>query len=207
MKKMKLTALFLLLLSPLVLSSPCASAAKPEEPASAVVKNLYSHLTETMKQGEKLGFEGRYKKLEPVIKESFNLPLMARFAAGPAWREAGPEDREKLIESFSEFSIANYASRFKKFDGEKFTVLGEKPASGGGVIVETTLEPAGEKPVVLNYLLRKDEKGRLRIVDVFLDASISELATRRSEFGAIIKREGWPALISSLEEKTRKMGG
>lgn len=182
-------------------------ASEAKESASDVVKNFYSVLTETMKQGEQLGFDGRFKKLEPAIKEAFNLPLMARYAAGSAWREAKEEERNKLIEAFTSFSVANYASQFKKFDGEKFEVIGEKPASGGGIIVETKIVPRDEAPVTINYLLRADDKGKQKIVDVFLNASISELSTRRSEFMAIIRRSGWAALIASLDEKTKKMGG
>ncbi|NTU77548.1 MAG: hypothetical protein HGA90_07040, partial [Alphaproteobacteria bacterium] len=58
-----------------------------------------------------------------------------------------------------------------------------------------------------NYLLRANEAGQLRIVDVFLDASISELATRRSEFVDIIKHSGLSSLLSTLEGKTKKMRG
>jgi 6-phosphofructokinase 1 len=47
----------------------------------------------------------------------------------------------------------------------------------------------------LNYLVKTDEAGKLRIVDVLLDASISELATRRAEFVSVVKREGIDALV------------
>ena len=70
----------------------------------------------------------------------------------------------------------------------------------------SSLTPKDSEPVVLNYLVRADDKNQLRIVDVYLDAAISELATRRSEFGAIIKRDGFPALITSIIEKNKKMG-
>src|SRR3954469_9026572 len=33
----------------------------------AVVQSLYDALLDAMKQGEQLGFDGRYQKLEPVI--------------------------------------------------------------------------------------------------------------------------------------------
>ena len=182
-----------------------SESAAPTSP-TALVKNFYDQLTDTMKQGETLGFSGRYKKLDPVVRSTFNLPLMARFAANSGWAEAKPDEQQKLVEAFSDFSIANYASRFSKYDGEKFEVVGEKPASGGGTIVETRLTPKDSEPVVLNYLVRADDKNQLRIVDVYLDAAISELATRRSEFGAIIKRDGFPALITSIIEKNKKMG-
>lgn len=190
----------------LVLATASPVLAKGEKAPSDVVRAFYAQLTETMKQGPQLGFEGRYKKLEPAVKAAFNLPYMARLAVGPVWAATKPDDQQKLVEAFSNFSVANYANNFKKYDGEKFEVLGEKPATGGGVIVETRLVPKDEAPVMLNYLVRADEKGAPRIVDVFLDATISELATRRSEFSSIIKRDGFGALVTSLNDKTKKMG-
>lgn len=188
-----------------VLLGPSAASAA-EQSASALVKGFYDQLVSTMKQGEALGFDGRFKKLEPVVKSSYNMPLMTRFAVGPGWATAQPAQQQKMIEAFATFSAATYASRFTKYDGEKFEVIGEKPASGGGVIVETKLTPKDEAPVSLNYVVRNDETGNPKIVDVLLDSTISELATRRSEFSSIVKREGIDALIRMLNEKSKKMG-
>jgi phospholipid transport system substrate-binding protein len=183
--------------------APAAEAAETAQ--MALVKEFYAQLVETMKQGDQLGYMGRYKKLEPVVRKAFNLPLMARTAVGLSWTKAGQGEQQKLVEAFSSFSVANYASRFQRYDGEKFDVIGEKPVTGG-VVVETKLTPKDGDAVALNYLVRPDEAGAPRIVDVYLDAAISELATRRSEFTALIRREGFPALVSSLEAKTKKMG-
>jgi phospholipid transport system substrate-binding protein len=202
---MKKASLLGLLIASLALFCFAAPVRADETPQTALIKNFYVQLVDTIKQGDQLGFSGRYKKLEPVVRKAFNLPLMARTSVGLAWSKAGQPEQQKLVDAFSAFSIANYASRFQRFDGEAFDVVGEKPAQGG-VIVETKLTPKGGDPVGLNYLIRLDEAGNPRIVDVYLDAAISELATRRSEFTTLIKREGFPALVASLEAKAKKMG-
>ena len=183
-----------------------AGAAKADTPSVALVRDFYAQLLSAMKQGDQLGFAGRVKQLNPTIRAAYNMSLMTRFAVGTSWAGLSEEDRKHVTEAFASFSVATYASRFTKFDGEKFDVLGEKPAAGGGVMVETHLTPKDSEPVTLNYLVRNDESGKPRIVDVLLDASISELATRRSEFSAIVKRDGINALIGMLEEKAKKMG-
>ena len=61
-------------------------------------------------------------------------------------------------------------------------------------------------PVAINYLMKPDDQGTLRIVDVFLDGAISELAARRSEFTSIVRRDGIPALVNSLGDKAKQMG-
>jgi phospholipid transport system substrate-binding protein len=174
--------------------------------ANTVIKDFYVQLVDTMKQGGQLGFSGRYKKLEPAMKKAFNLPLMARFSVGSNWDKATSAEQQQLASAFSDFSVATYASQFKNWDGELFEVTGQKPSTDAGVIVETKLKPKDGEAVALNYLMRADEKGQWRIVDVFLDGAISQLATRRAEFSSIVRRDGIDALVNSLGDKTKQLG-
>ncbi|MFA5041171.1 MAG: ABC transporter substrate-binding protein [Bdellovibrionales bacterium] len=189
----------------MVLGALIPSSARADFSAQAVIRGFYAELSETMKQGPQLGFGGRYIKLSPVVQASFNMPLMTRMAVGAGWSKASPKEQSDLIAAFSGFSISTYANRFASYDGEEFIVIGEKP-SGKGIIVETLLKPKTGEAVTLNYLMRPDEKGRYRIVDVFMDGTISELATRRSEFSSIVRREGVAALIKALEQKAKNLG-
>jgi phospholipid transport system substrate-binding protein len=204
-EKMKCLKIILALL--LALFVPVYTHAATPDPSGAnvVVKSFYTQLVNTMKQGDKLGYAGRVKKLSPAIKSAFNLPLMARYAVGPVWGEATPSEQQQLVSAFSDFSVATYASQFKAYDGEKFDIIGQK-ASSGGVIVETKLTPKDSDPVTLDYLMKPDDQGNWRIVDVFLAGTISELATRRAEFSSIVRRDGFPALVNSLSEKSKQMG-
>jgi phospholipid transport system substrate-binding protein len=173
--------------------------------AENVVRHFYAQLLGAMKQGDQLGFSGRYKKLDPAIRTAFNLPLMAKLSVGSGWADATPQEQSELVDAFSDFSVASYANRFAGYDGEQFTVVDEKP-SANGVLVETTLQPKEGDAVALNYLMRPDDKGNYRIVDVFLNGTISELATQRSEFSSIVRRDGIPALVNSLGQKSKSMG-
>ncbi|MDD3029272.1 MAG: ABC transporter substrate-binding protein [Alphaproteobacteria bacterium] len=195
-----------ILIAVLLLSvlSPGASWAAAAQKPQDIVRTFYAALTETMKQGKSLGFDGRYARLEPVIKNTFNFPLMTRLAVGFGWARATQAEKDELIDAFSAFSIATYANRFSSYDGEVFTVTGEKK-SETGVVVETTLKPKNDDAVMLNYLMRADKDGKFRIVDVFMNGTISELATRRSDFSSIVRRQGIPALIRSLKEKTAQL--
>ncbi len=173
--------------------------------ASQVVAGLYDHLLLAMRQGETMDFQKRYDALQASIERSFDLPLMTRFAAGSGWLKADALQQQRLINAFSDFSIATYASRFKSYDGEEFVVVNEKPAEGGGIIVETKLIPKADAPVTLNYLLRQDKQGAWRINDVYLDATISEMATRRAEFSAVITADGVDRLIENIQQKVQTL--
>lgn len=190
----------------ITLDAPQARAAAAETGASAVVHQLYDALLATMKDGPRLGFQGRVGYLTPVIGRAFDLAGMTRIAAGAQWASLKPEDQRRLIDAFSRFSVANYAANFDSFGGERFEVLGEAPASsgGGGVIVQTRLTPKAGDPVQLNYLVRPSASGP-RILDVYVNGTISELASRRSEFASVLNTGGAEGLHALLESKTQAL--
>ena len=101
-------------------------------------------------------------------------------------------------------TIATYASRFDGYSGESFEVDPEVQPRNNGRIVRTKLTRPKEEPVTLNYLMRGSGDA-WKIVDIYLSGTISELATQRSEFGAILKAGGPTALIESLKQQTDKM--
>ncbi len=182
-----------------------STALSDAEASKQQVQILSDALLAVMQQATELGFEGRLAKLSPVLAQAYNFPLMTRLATGPLWRMASAEEQARLIKAFAQFSQATYASRFSGYGGEKFVVKQASQAAGGGMMVETLLVKANGQPIQLNYLMRQDEKQKWRIVDVFLDAAISEMATRRAEFSAIARKDGISALIAHLEKKTRAL--
>ena len=153
-----------------------------------------------MKDAEKLGYEGRYERLAPVLKQTYDTPFMAEKSVGRHWKQATPAEQAALVDTFSRFMIANYAGRFDGYSGQSFETVGEEPSAQGTVLVRTRLnEPKGEG-VRLNYRLRP-ENGSWRIIDVYLNGTVSELALRRSEYASLIKREGWNAVIVALDQR------
>ncbi len=52
----------------------------------------------------------------------------------------------------------------------------------------------------INYLMRRSD-GAWRIADVYLTGTISELATRRSEFSSVLRDQGVDGLIAVLNRK------
>jgi class 3 adenylate cyclase len=59
---------------------------------------------------------------------------------------------------------------------------------------------ANGEPVNVDYMMRRQGDSWL-ISDVYLDGAISEVATRRSEFAAILKSQGIDGLIAALNRK------
>jgi phospholipid transport system substrate-binding protein len=179
--------------------SPSLARAAPA-PAVATITTFYDTLIEVMKQAKALGFKGRYEKLDPAMRRAYNLPLMTRLSIGPDWQKLSPEQQSALTAAFIDFSISTYASRFSGYSGEKFEVNPEPVSTAGGVIVSTKLIESDGNVVELNYLMREGDGG-WQIIDVFLKGTVSELATRRSEFSTVLRRDGAPALLQLIQQR------
>ena len=163
------------------------------------VQGLYDALLSTMKNGRTLGQSGRFTQLEPVIRRTFDIPSMARLSVGPSWANLTEAQRQQVTESFGRYISAIYADRFDSYAGQKLEVTGEQPAPAG-VMVRSQIIKANGEPVKVDYMMRRNGDGWL-ISDIYLDGAISEVATRRSEFGAILKNDGIDGLIAALNRK------
>ncbi|CAK0770949.1 phospholipid transport system substrate-binding protein [uncultured Gammaproteobacteria bacterium] len=170
--------------------------------AAAVVESLHQALIATMKDGHSLGFQGRAERLAPVVAAAFSMAQMTRIAAGTGWAALNEEQRQRLTASFQRFSVSNYARNFDSYDGEKFETTGVQLGQGDGVVVLTRLVLAKGDPVELNYLLRPYD-GAWKIIDIYLSGTVSELASRRAEFNAVLQREGYDGLVALLDKKAR----
>jgi len=186
-----------------VMTAAGTARADATEPA-AVVQSLYDALLVTMKDGEKLGFDGRYQKLEPVIHKVFDIATMCKIAMGGYWTTLTTDKKNAVLVAFDKYSVSTYASRFKADKGVKFQVGATKQVPNERKMVETKIiKPDGE-PVDINYLFRKNADG-WQVIDVYLAGAISQLTQMRSEFSEPLQKGGVDALIQVLDQKVEQL--
>ncbi|HZF34814.1 MAG TPA: ABC transporter substrate-binding protein [Candidatus Angelobacter sp.] len=172
----------------------------------AVVSTFQDTLLATMKEAGPLGFDGRYQRLQPAMESAFDLEQMTRIVVGGRWVKLSETERRQVVELFRRFSVSTYASEFSGYGGEQFEIGEDRAQPGLGTIVETRIVFKKDKPVALNYLLRQTSQG-WKIVDIYLDGTISELARRRAEFASIISSQGVDGLIALLKKKNEELAG
>ena len=177
--------------------SPVRAAATPGP--TQVVQQFYGQLLDTMQHAAALGPKGRYQKLEAVVLGAFDVPFMARLSIGPLWARLTPDQKRIAAAAYARYIGAVYATRFDSYSGQRFEVLGEQQIKHG-TLVRTQIIKANGEPVSINYVLH-DNDTAWQIRDIYLSGSISELATRRSEFSAILRTSGIDGLITSLNKK------
>jgi len=178
----------------------------PSSPATAVIEKLGASMIDTMRQAKQLGYQGRFQKLAPSILESFDLPKMVSVAVGGAWKQMTADQHQRLVDAFARYTVAVHAARLDGFSGETFKVTGttELP-NKTGVMVKAQFVRSNGQPENIDYVMQENGPN-WQIVDVFYRSSISEVATRRSEYTAVIKNSGVERLIAAMDEKTAELG-
>jgi phospholipid transport system substrate-binding protein len=185
-------------------SAPVAAYAA--DAAVAPVQSLSDALIGIMKAGKAAGVKGRAARIAPVVERSFDLPLMARLTVGTAWTGFSPAQQTSLVAAFRRMTVGQYASNFDGWSGQSFTVDLQVEARGGDKLVRTTLKDPKGDDVAISYRLRQSG-GSWKIIDVFYKNSISQIATRRSDFAAVVNKGGAPALVAHLDALAVKNGG
>jgi phospholipid transport system substrate-binding protein len=179
---------------------PCASAG--DRGATEVVEELHAALLSAMKDGDKIGYQGRFDQLAPVIRSSFDMPFISRTVLGKHWENLKDEQRSRFIEAFTQQSIATYAANFDSYSGERFKTISEKEVSGGRILVQSQLIKSDGGQVQLDYLLHRTGS-QWRIVNIIAEG-VSDLALKRADYSAFLKRNGFEALLKKLNEKVNQ---
>jgi phospholipid transport system substrate-binding protein len=193
----RLTGARFLLLGCVILFSPIPARATPGP--TEVVRNFCGQLLDVMQHAATLGARGRYQKLEPIVLGTFDVPFMARLSIGPTWAKLSSEQKRRVSQAYGRYITAVYATRFDGYSGERFEFLGQQQIKHG-TMVKTRIVKANGEPVSISFVLH-DNDIAWQVRDVYLDSAISEVATRRSEFSAMLRTSGIDALIASLNKK------
>src|SRR5258708_6760783 len=121
MSRRRLLAMSALGCASLGAGGKAARAAEALDPAAARIQAFYDVLLNGMKHAQDLGVQGRYEKLAPAVRETFDSATMTRVAAGPAWNKIPPDKQRALIEAFERMTTASYASQFAGYPAQHFS--------------------------------------------------------------------------------------
>ena len=196
-KSFVFSVFFLLLIVPGILFS---GENPPSGPAVGVVETLNVTLLDCMKRGDELGYSGRYALLEPVFNRSFFFLYMVVKSSGSYWKDLGVSNQKQLLEKYTAWSVATYASRFKEYKGQQFVVVSSEPFLKKYMKVVSHLVKNDGKKREFTYLL-VESKGAWLIVDIQVEG-VSQLSLTRAQFKSVLKDRGIEGLLKVLDEKT-----
>ena len=170
---------------------------KISEPTQTISK-LHQGLKKI--SGQNVGIYNTTKKL---ITETYDTEKMLKMIIGDSWKNLNKEIKKEIINVFEEYIAKNYIKRFSKIKNLQFSSLEEKKI-GNYKTVKSNLILDNDEKISINYLL-SPKRQEWKIFDVLLAGSVSEIATKKSEFKSFIVDGNINPLIDALKKKNKTL--
>jgi phospholipid transport system substrate-binding protein len=190
------------LLLTLALAAQIAVAAEPGP--EALVRQITDDVMSAILTDKALQAGDKEKALalaEQKILPYIDFRAMTQLALGRSWRQATPEQRERVVNAFRGMLIRTYSNAIGTYKGQKMEVKPTRMAAGDtDVTVRNSFVSPGRPAVEVDYRMEKFPEG-WKIYDIVFDG-VSLVATYRSEFAQQIRDGGIDSLIARLEHKS-----
>lgn len=171
-----------------------APGAWADPPATDAVAHLNTAVLSATRSGG-----GGVAALTPVVTAQFNLEVMARFIAGPAWDQFAEADRRGVVAALTAYVATRLDAEFDG-DNQQITAAPDVQSRGPDALVHTEVTERGRASDNVDYRLRAYE-GQWRVIDVY-DNGVSVLASQRSDAAAAVSAGGAPGLVRYLQNAT-----
>ena len=139
--------------------------------------------------------------VDTKVMPNVDFETVTRSAVGPKWREATPEQRQKLQDEFKKLLVRVYAGALTQVGDQTVEITKTQPVAGSTqVVVQSEVRGKGE-PIKLDYRLDKVGDG-WKIIDVNV-GGIWLVTSYRSQFAQEINAGGIDGLIAKLSERNK----
>ena len=192
----RLSLLAILLLPPAWRS---LEAAPSPESARALIEEVSAEVLTILSDRDR-GDRQKFDALVVLLNEPIDLDLVGRLILGRYWRTADDGQRQQYLELFREYALANLASKLHLYQGQSFEVTGAKVVSDKDALVTSRILSDGEPPLQVDWRLRERNDGGLVTIDLIVEG-VSLIVTLRSEFAAVIERQGFDGLLAELRQR------
>jgi phospholipid transport system substrate-binding protein len=182
-----------------------APAVAAVEAPDVLVKRISLEVIQTAKTDKEIQAGNQQRVIELVetkILPYVDAPRMTMLASGRYWRDATPEQKQKLTAEFRTLLVYTYSGALSQIKNEtvEFKAMRADPADTD-VEVRSQVNVARGEPTVLNYRVAKSPSG-WKIYDInVMGAWLVE--TYKSSFASEISKSGIDGLIKVLAEKNK----
>jgi phospholipid transport system substrate-binding protein len=148
---------------------------------------------------DSLSDQAKFDRLVALLSGPIDLDLVARLILGRYWRTASEAQRAEYLELFRAFALHTLASRLDVYGGQDFEVTGAQVVGRSDALVSTKILSEGP-PLEVDWRVRELDDNSLVAIDVIVEG-VSLIVTQRSEFGAVIERQGLDGLLAELRRR------
>ena len=138
-----------------------------------------------------------------LVDHTYNSEKMLKLIIGADWKKLESNKKKELIMVFNRYISKNYLNRFSKIQEISFEDEEKEKISSEVFLVKSNFV-INKEIISIDYLLSLN-KNSWKIFDVLLDGSISEIATKKSEFRIFIKEKKIDSLIDALKKFNNQM--
>lgn len=137
---------------------------------------------------ETLSDAQRAQEFRKLLRESFDMKTIGRFALGRYWKTSTEKERKEYLKLFEDMIVTVYSRRFSDYDGHKLEVTGAMPTGKSDAIVSSHIVPESGPKVAVEWRVRY-KNGQYKVVDIIVE-KVSMSLTQRSDFASVIQRGG-----------------
>lgn len=198
----------LLLIALMTMATGASAFAAPDE-ATALVQRTSERMLSTL-QARRVEVDRNpsliYGMIDSILAPHFDFERITQGALGQHWRQATPDQRQKLIDGFKQVLVRTYARSLLSYSGQEIRYLPLKPGSKSNMVtVSTEVRDRGAAPIPVDYRMH-NSGGGWKVYDVVIN-NASLVGNYRSSFDTEIRQKGIDGLIGKLDDMNRKGQG
>jgi len=200
MYALRIVAVALLFIAPVIVARPAAATADASPAASAFIQKL-GHDAVRELTDPKVPQSERTARFRRLLVDRFDMAAISKFVLGRYWRSTNEGQRVEFQRLFVDFIVGSYSVRFSEYLGEGVQVTGSSAGDGGTILVHSRIDMPTSDDVGVDWLLRRAD-GDFVIVDIIVEG-VSMDVTHRSQFASLIHdRGGVDGLIEALRTRS-----
>ncbi len=182
-----------------------AGAARAAEAPDAFVRKISNDVLATAKTDKAIqagDLNAIVALVDQKVMPNVAFEVVTRSAVGPQWRNASPEQRQKLQAEFKTLLVRVYSGALTQLKDQTVEITKTQPVPGGTqVVVQSEVRGKGE-PIKLDYRLDQNA-GAWKIIDVNV-GGIWLVQSYRSQFAQELSAGGIDGLIAKLVERNKQ---
>lgn len=167
-------------------------------PATDVVKAKQTVLYDLLAK------PGTEAKVGAIFDETLDYDALAQVFLGSEWANRSDAEKTEFGGLLKQLVRRSYERNIKKTINYDIQYIGETEKNAQIVVATKAVSKTDKRadPVEIDYTLAQKD-GKWRIVDIKTDG-VSLVSSYRSQFTKIIKKDGFPALITKMKDKIAK---
>jgi len=179
------------------------AARAADEAPDALIARLGAEVIDAAKAsaGEAPDAHRMMALVDTKVMSSVSLGRMTAAAIGRAWRQASPEQQQRLQDEFRQLLLRTYAGALTQLKDQSITVKPLRAGADDAEVMVRTLVKGGGEPIPVDYRLEKTPAG-WKIYDLNV-MGVWVVDTYRGQFAAEIGARGIDGLITALSERNR----